>query len=276
MKYFLLSLFMFSALHAAPLPQDVDETLLKNTMIYLYRWVLDEEDVGRVFDQQDLSFWVKELSPELDEGDNSRMILIWFPQLELAVSMRKADYEIPELDIKVQNKTFEVSNILRGVPPENPEGFAVVDIPYEDLEAHAFETRADAKYPEGEFLQALRDASATHLQAHFEGRNQDFPEGEQVVYFSPLSDVSNDLWVFWETGGKLLQLSSDMDLEDSLLWTKKGIRLHVFDIKEQTVVHLNEVAGSNAYMTRDQVGRYLFNCLVLGKRVVFQHGVPQP
>jgi hypothetical protein len=44
----------------------------------------------------------------------------------------------------------------------------------------------------------------------------------------------------------------------------------LYDIDEQVVVSLDEVAGSNAYMTRDQVGRVLFNCIVLGKRVVLE------
>jgi hypothetical protein len=33
------------------------------------------------------------------------------------------------------------------------------------------------------------------------------------------------------------------------------------------VVSLDEVAGSNAFMTRDQAGRILFNCMVLGRRL---------
>ena len=44
----------------------------------------------------------------------------------------------------------------------------------------------------------------------------------------------------------------------------------LYDIDEQVVVSLDEVAGSNAYMTRDQVGRALFNCIVLGRRVVLE------
>ena len=42
----------------------------------------------------------------------------------------------------------------------------------------------------------------------------------------------------------------------------------MFDIDEQVVVSLDEVAGSNAYMTRDQVGRILFNCIVLGQQLI--------
>ena len=44
-----------------------------------------------------------------------------------------------------------------------------------------------------------------------------------------------------------------------------GIR--TYDVLTQTVVSLDEAAGSNAYMTRDQIGRALFNCIVLGQRL---------
>jgi hypothetical protein len=40
------------------------------------------------------------------------------------------------------------------------------------------------------------------------------------------------------------------------------------------VVSLDEVAGSNAYMTRDHVGRILFNCIVLGRRVILSPSSP--
>jgi hypothetical protein len=103
--------------------------------------------------------------------------------------------------------------------------------------------------------------------AYFKENNETPPKGVQTLYFSPLSPVANDLWVFWENGGKLLRLASDMDLKNPALWRDKGLDLKIFDIKTQTVVHLNEVKGSNAFMTRDQVGRYLFNCLILGKKV---------
>ena len=44
-----------------------------------------------------------------------------------------------------------------------------------------------------------------------------------------------------------------------------GIR--TCDVRTQTVVSLDEAAGSNEFLTRDQVGRALFNCVVLGRRI---------
>ncbi len=267
MKTLLLFALFLPALNAAPLPGGVDEELLMQTTIHLYRWVLDENDLDQVMQDKDLVYWVRELKPELDEGDRSRMLEIWMPQMNLQLVMRKADYEIEKMNVHVKNKHFKIANILRGLPPESPEGFVEHRTPYADIEAFAFAQRAQAQYPEGKFLEALRAASRTHLLEYYQERGEEPPSGQQRVFLSPISPVSNEIWIFWETGGKLLRLSSDFDLEDPAHWETKGLALKIFDIREQTVVHLSEAKGSNAYMTRDQVGRYLFNCLVLGKKL---------
>lgn len=268
MKTLLLFFLFFSSLQAAPLPEGVDEPLLMEATLYLYRWVLDENDVEAIIPAQSVIYWVRELHPDLDAGDASRMLEIWLPQLNLQLSMRKADYEIAELGVRIQNDQFKITNVLRGPAPDSDDLYHPVKIPYADIEAYGFARRADAQFPEGDFQEALRAAARRDLTAYYAEKGEALPEGPQVVYFSPLSSVANDLWVFWENGGKLLRLASDQDLQNPLLWENEGLRLRIFDIREQTVVHLNEVKGSNAFMTRDQVGRYLFNCLVLGKKVI--------
>ena len=93
---------------------------------------------------------------------------------------------------------------------------------------------------------------------------------DQIVYFSPFPDVANEVWAFWETGRMLIRFSSDIDLENPAMWDHDELTAKLYDIDEQTVVSLDEVAGSNAYMTRDQVGRALYNCIVLGRRMILQ------
>ena len=51
------------------------------------------------------------------------------------------------------------------------------------------------------------------------------------------------------------------------MWEHEDLAVKMYDLDEQVVVSLDEVAGSNAYLTRDQVGRALYNCVVLGKRL---------
>jgi hypothetical protein len=274
MKRFFLCCFFLPMLAADPLPEVVDRPLLMEVTTYLYRWVLDEKDVEPVIEEGELVYWLRELSPELDEGDASRMLEVWMPQFSLQITLRKADYRIPEMNLAVKNNQFKITNVLRGNPPAASEGFIVIRIPYAEVEAYAFERRAHAVFPEGAFLEALRETARNQLIAEYKERGEVPPSGSQQVFFAPLSPVANDLWIFWETGGKLLRFSSDLDLEDPALWKKEGLTLRSFDLRKQTVVHLNEVKGSNAYMTRDQVGRYLFNCIVLGKKVLLRPPAP--
>ncbi len=66
----------------------------------------------------------------------------------------------------------------------------------------------------------------------------------------------------------MLKFASDIDLSNPIVWDHDEMSVKPYDIDTQVVVSMNEVAGSNAYMTRDQIGRALYNCIVLGKRVV--------
>ena len=87
---------------------------------------------------------------------------------------------------------------------------------------------------------------------------------------APLSPVANQLWVFWENGRALLRFASDIDLSNDAVWENCNLAVKMWELDEQVVVSLDEVAGSNAYMTRDQVGRALYNCVVLGRRQVLE------
>jgi hypothetical protein len=49
-----------------------------------------------------------------------------------------------------------------------------------------------------------------------------------------------------------------------------------WDVLNQVVVSLDEAAGSNAFMTRDQIGRALYNCVVLGRRLEINNAEGAP
>ncbi|MGA0367967.1 MAG: hypothetical protein ACO3N7_00785 [Kiritimatiellia bacterium] len=277
MKILLPFLCFLLTLHsnAAPLPEDVDNDLLMAATVHLYRWVLDENDIESVLSDGQLLCWVREINPDLDPGDSSRMLEVWMPQLKLQVTLRKADYRIPELDLQVRNDTFKIRNVLRGSAPDSADGYTEIRIPKTEIDSFAARAREQAVYPEGDFLEAIRLATRQQFIDYFTERGEAFPSGPQTLHLAPLSPVSNDLWIFWENQDKLLRLSSDTDLQDPELWQKMGLQLRIFDIRTQTVVHLHEARGSNAYMTRDQVGRYLFNCLILGKKLTLTPPEPK-
>ncbi len=89
-----------------------------------------------------------------------------------------------------------------------------------------------------------------------------------MVHVAPLSPVANELWVFIEERKLLVQFTSDNDLENPAMWEHQSLVVRSYDILNQTVVSLHDVPGSNAFLTRDQVGRALYNCVILGRRIV--------
>ncbi|MEM0966405.1 MAG: hypothetical protein AAGJ81_09685 [Verrucomicrobiota bacterium] len=278
-------LFLIASLKAQS-ESTVDELREKGFLFevaqYLYRWFLDENQAQIVVDAGEAIFWVREDMKETDAGDNSRFGTIILPQLDYVVSVKKSDYRIDELDFEVKDSGFKVINVSRQMPEGEDESFEVVVISAEEIQEFAHASRMDARYPEGDLLETMRAAARREVMEYLEGRIdsglpiqfgaisslEDLGKTQQVVYVSPLPNVANDVWFFWETGEMLLHFSADFGLEDPALWEAGHLQVNLFDVKRQTVVSLDEVAGSNAYLTRDQVGRTLYNCIVLGKKLV--------
>ena len=94
------------------------------------------------------------------------------------------------------------------------------------------------------------------------------PKEDPVVHMAPLSPVANELWVYVENSRVLLRFASDIDLANPAVWEHETLAVRIYEVEKQMVVSLRETEGSNAFMTRDQVGRALFNCVVLGRRMV--------
>lgn len=246
----------------------VDPSFLVEVTQYLWRWYLDESDADRILGDGEVRFLVRELHPALDEGDRSRLGEIAIPQLGVSVLAKKADYRIEELGLTVRTDAFKVIEVSRGIHRVEAEGFTEVTIGEGDLRDHRFRTRNQARFPEGDLLLRMRRSARQEIDQYLAGRGQAGPQGDQVAHLAPLSRVANDAWVFWENGRMLLRYASDIDLEEPGLWDHDDLAVRLFHIDEQTVVSLDEVPGSNAYLTRDFVGRVLFNCIVLGRRLV--------
>jgi hypothetical protein len=142
---------------------------------------------------------------------------------------------------------------------------------------YLFRTRTRLGPPGDELLARMRLAAREEIGEHLAARGTPWPTETQAVHLSPLSPIANEAWVLWEEGRLLLRFASDIDLADPAVWVHEELAVRLYDIDEQVVVSLDEVAGSNAYVTRDQVGRVLFNCLVLGTRVALDpDALPAP
>jgi hypothetical protein len=255
-----------------PPPAELLETpFLFETVRHLFRWYMDESDVEKLAGTQDFPFWVRRLDVKLDEGDRSQIAEIILPLVGISVRLKKADYAIAETGVAVSSPSFRIANVARiAVPPAPPADCAVVAANYEEMKAYLFRTRSQAEFPDENLFERLRVA----LREHFGVDPNEREAGEHVVHMAPLSPVANELWVFVENKKWLVQFSSDLDLENPALWEHQSMVVRTYDILNQTVVSLNEVPGSNAFLTRDQVGRALFNCVILGRRLVLVNPPP--
>ena len=243
---------------------------------YLYRWHLDEKDLLPEVNRGEFVFWVRELDIPLDPGDRSEFAEITLPRLGIRVDVKKSDYEIPELDLHVENDQHQIMSV-EPVPVTEaaaPEGVQEVRIDYPVMRDELFKTRSRVLTADEEFLDFLRRSERQQLRNFLEQRGEPLPTEPQEVHLAPLSSVANDVWAFWEEGRLLIRFQSDMDLEDRDLWDHMHLDIEVYHLDEQVVVSLDEVAGSNAYVTRDMVGRALFNCVVLGRRITLE--IPGP
>ena len=126
------------------------------------------------------------------------------------------------------------------------------------------ERLGELRFPDAELTDRLHKACRRQMELDVEGREA----GDQVIYVAPLSDVSNDAWAYVGNQCWLMQFSTDREIEDPEGWGWEDLRVRVWNLRESTVSALDEMPGSNVAMTMDQAGRALYNCVVLGKRLV--------
>ena len=230
---------------------------------HLYRWYLDETDIGRHIGKPTVSVWLRQVHPKLDPGDRSQFAELWLPALQVRVTLKKTDYRIEELDLPVRGGGYRITNVIREAPPATAEGLKVLELDVMPLVDYLFNTRNQREYPGPALADHLHKAVLLELA----GRRIPTVAGVHVCHVGPLSPVSNELWVFWENGRMLIKFSSDLDLSNPAVWGQENLKVHTYDIDTQVVVSQSEVPGSNAFLNRDQVGRVLYNCIVLGQRV---------
>jgi hypothetical protein len=233
---------------------------------YLYRWYLDEHDFQRFASEHRDELWIRRVQVVADANDGSRYLEVVFPATGVMVTLKKTDYRIPELKLHVKSDGYRVIKLCRDTCRQaaRPADYAVLDLALDALYRRLFELRLETRFPREE-LQA-------HVQADI-GRQGDLLAGTlrgtlKTLYFAPVHAVDNELWVFWEEGKLLFRYSSDIDLSNPDVWTHDRLDATVYDTVAQTVVSFEERPGDNRFVTRDQVGRALYNCVVLGQKRV--------
>ncbi|MDA0578094.1 MAG: hypothetical protein O3B24_08345 [Verrucomicrobia bacterium] len=229
---------------------------------HLYRWHLDESALAGLEAQPKIDVLERAVVMALDAGDNSKFAELVFPQLRRRVLLKRADYAVAETGLRITNADFRVVTVETfDVMPAPVELYVRRELEKDALIRHLYETRATFTFPDGELLQRMRVALRRVLAG------EGLPEGTQTLYVAPLSPVANDLWIYWENGARIVRFSSDTDLATPAYWAHEDLGAVVYDLRKSVVVSMAEVAGSNAYVTRDWAARVLFNCVVHGERL---------
>jgi hypothetical protein len=252
-------------------PTAMEVEYISEIVRHLYRWHMDETMLGNTENFATLDVWGRRLQPQLDANDQSEFYEVLIPDLLYRVQMKKADYTLPELGLRVTNHDFKVVSVERlETRPAVPAGAERVTFQRQQILDYLFATRANQHFPSEALLDRMADAVRAELPTVVSNAHAT----AQTIYLAPLSPVSNDLWLFWETQRMLIKFSSDADLQSETYWTNKKLGVRFYDLDENVVVSLAEVAGSNAFITRDWAARVLFNCVVHGKKLVLEPDAP--
>ena len=240
---------------------------LSLVMRNLYRWHLDETALLAVDDTGELEFLMRFITPALDADDQSRYIELLIPQLSYAVTLKKADYRVPELDIQVQNADYRIIKAEKvDAMPDDLSGYKRTTLSRQAIMEYLFSVRSQREYPDEALIERMRGA----LRDQYASLTNLVISGPQTVYIAPISRVSNNLWVYWENAGRIIRFSSDADLASKAFWEYEKLGVRMYDLKTDVVISMAEAAGSNAYVTRDWAARVLFNCVVFGQRATIQ------
>jgi len=231
---------------------------------YLYRWHLDESD----FKRRDAAFqrqlWIRRLQFVADEGDKSRFLEVVLPAIGVAVTLKKTDYRIQELKLDIQSAGYRVVRITRVTAEElDADDYARFEFDPGTLYTRLFQERAEAAFPCDELL-ARAKASISAEIARL-GHPVAKPK-ECTIDVAPIHAVANELWAYWEEGKVLFHFTSDVDLNNPAVWAYDTLNVAIYDVVTQTVVSHEEKPGKECFITRDQVGRALYNCMVLGRK----------
>lgn len=139
----------------------------------------------------------------------------------------------------------------------------------QELRDYLFRTRAQHDYPDSALIVRLQQAFRKEAAREGILSTQDLA-GDKIVHVAPLSPVANEVWVFWEAGRKLFSFSSDIDLANPAVWEHETLLARMYDLDQQVVVSHEEAPGSNRFLTRYEVSRTLYNCLLFGQRLRVQ------
>jgi hypothetical protein len=249
---------------AAPNPL-LQKQFVLDVVQHVYRWHFDQSYILEAGKLDTLEVWARPLHPRLDAGDQSEFAELWIPAVNMRVELKRSDYMISELNLAVVDHSFKVKRVSRQLrPPASRSNYQVGRYARTEVQDYLFATRTNRVLLNDNLRTAARKLIAEYLnKAHPAPFTED-----QVLHVAPVSPVCNDLWAFWETGRKIMLFSADMDLSNPGFSQLSQLKLEVIDLDKDVVTSTKEVPGSNAFVTKDWVGRLFFNCILYGERLV--------
>jgi hypothetical protein len=243
----------------------LEKQFVLDVVQHIYRWHFDQSYILEADKLDTLEVWARPLHPVLDAEDRSEFAEFWIPAVNMRVEMKRSDYKVPEMNLDIVDRSFKVKGVARQPHPPAPRSnYQVASFARTEVRDHLFATRTNRVALNENLRLTARKLIAEYLsKAHPAPFTED-----QVLHIAPISPVCNDLWTFWETGRKIMLFSADMDLSNPGFSQLSQLRMEVIDLDKDVVTSTKEVPGSNAFVTKDWVGRLFFNCILYGERVV--------
>jgi len=230
---------------------------------YLYRWHSDAATWTSAAGAGEIEIRVRPIQVETDEADRSRFAELWLPAAGLMLDLKQADHEVPERKIVLKDGGFKIRAVHRiDTQSVSPDGWTVLRLPSKEVIAHLSETSRERLFPDAAFENRLRDALADYLRQHHE---RELMAGAQTFYASPISPVSNELWIYWENQRTAVRFAADGDLANPRTWDQVAMHLRLIRLDEAVALSPDELPGAGRAVTRDWAGRLLYNCVVLGR-----------
>jgi len=270
MKKILILVLFFTALNSSASkefvkPENVE--YLRGVLEYVYYWHLEPSRFFEEDQDTNIEILVKKNSYSKDLDNNSTRYELIIPDLNLGIDLVKANYTIQELDLQITNSSFKVVAVNPDFrEPITNEEFKVRLLSEGKMMKRLFQSRYRPAVISGDVISNIYN-SLVKLSKLELGHPL---KKEHIFYVGPLSDYSNDIWIFWETERKLVKLSSASDYTSKAYWQLLPIFVKIYDLDSDVVVSLSEVSGSNAYITKSYAGRIMFNCIVDGKKVIIE------
>ena len=84
---------------------------------HVYRWHFDQSYILESGKPDILEVWARPLHPRLDAGDRSEFAELWIPAVNLRVELKRSDYNVPEMNLEIVDRSFKVKRVIRQLRP---------------------------------------------------------------------------------------------------------------------------------------------------------------